>query len=53
MSQTRKQLACELLKQCQRGPSLDSPIYEDDVKLWLDTYIIPKIKRLISELKEK
>jgi hypothetical protein len=63
---TRKQKAKELLRMVTNGPSfsLDFPfssperdkylkLAEKDYRLWSSSWIIPKLKELIPELKEK
>jgi hypothetical protein len=48
---TRKQKAAELLRILRNGPSLNIPVAEDEVHEWLDTWVIPKVKELVPELK--
>lgn len=58
---TRKQKAHELIERLLRGPSLHyftvEPTSEDqimhDVRMWLETWIIPDVRDLVPELKAK
>lgn len=53
MKMTRKQKARELLFRIEAGPaSLDDHTgLQDNYKLWAKTWIIPRCKELIRELK--
>jgi len=60
---TRKQEAKELMERLERGPSLHEPFFgegefnakeaEKQFGIWCRTWIIPVVKRLVPELKEK
>ena len=52
---TRKQRAQALLERLQRGPcSLTSTEKSrHDYTLWVNTWILPEVKRLVPELREK
>ena len=56
---TRKQQAKELLDRLERGPAFDKifqELTEDEATrqytLWVNSWIIPMVKRLVPELKE-
>lgn len=61
---TRKQRAAEVLNMLERGPAFDSPFHfggsheiakeaSEMFRLWCTTWIIPEIKDLIPELRER
>ena len=56
MRKTRKQRALWLLELVEKGPAsleLDGKVEPKQYKLWVESWIIPELKRLIPELKEK
>lgn len=60
MRMTRKERAADLMQMLDRGPSLgfptevlSKPEAEARVRNWLRSWIIPNVKRLVPELKEK
>jgi hypothetical protein len=62
---TLKQQAVELLRMVERGPSFSDPTMfgrkwtddgetpADQYKRWSDSYIVPKLLRLVPQLKSK
>lgn len=61
MKRTRKVRALELLRTLENGPNIGTPgrmgvtksEAEADVKSWLRTWVIPEVRALIPELKDK
>ena len=56
---TRKQRAKILLKRLNEGPSLSmrldglSQLAQEEVRRWLDSWILPEVKALIPELRDR
>ncbi len=51
---TRKQRAIELLERLRRGPAhLEQSTPLESYQLWAESWIVPELKKLIPELKEK
>lgn len=53
VNNTRKQKAAELLRTLEQGPHLDCGRDDADrqVRTWLETWIIPRVKELVPELR--
>lgn len=59
---TRKQKAAELLKLLHQGPAFSKPFDGSEFtpeeaarsyKVWAETWVIPELKKLVPELREK